>query len=221
MNIDEQSLIAERLTKWIIGDPKYFFNVGVGPSKKGSNKEANVVSRIWPGINVIGFEPNIGLFLARSKDYPGTLFPLGIWNTPGPQTMMMTPNKGQSSILQVEKQFEKHLLSSESTKVVINCITLDCLDRALSNPRDIFLWMDIEGAELQALKGGSRLLGSGRVKWIILEVAHVPKRIDQPSGADIKDYLSQYGFQPKQKYDYSPSTHNVLYTHKKKNSKGE
>lgn len=39
---------------------------------------------------------------------------------------------------------------------------MGCLDR-------ILLWLDVEGSELPALRSGSRLLASGRVRWINLE----------------------------------------------------
>lgn len=204
----QEARILDKLTQWINGTPKVFLNVGIGPSHNGSNREAEVVAKVWPDIQIIGFEPSMDLFLRRRPTYPGKLYPWGLWCKSGIQTMIVTPNKGHSSIL--NSVDSDRACSTE----LISCTTLDQIDCAIKCPDDIFLWMDIEGAELEALRGGHRLLGSGRVKWIALEVAHKPRRVGQPSENDISTYLSVYNFVPHRHYEYSPATHNILYTRK-------
>lgn len=209
--------ILDNLTKWISGTPKVFLNIGVGPSKKlrlpsgrslMTNREAVRVASTWPGIRIIGFEPNIDLFVERLVDYPGELYPWGLWCESCFKMMTITPNDGNSSILPFEDKNHTYQQSP------IACTTLDCIDREMQLSDDIFIWMDIEGAELEALKGGSQLLSSGRVKWIAVEVEHKSRRTGAPSEDDISDYLSTYGFVPKRHYEYSKYTHNVLYVKK-------
>lgn len=200
------------LSEWIHGLPKVFLNIGVGPNSVG-NREAEVIAETWPNIRIVGLEPNIGLFITRRRNYPGEIYPWGLWSTSSIQKMFMTPSRGQSSVLPT---IDKDKIFHE---VFVSCTTLDSIDTAIQYPDDIFLWMDIEGAELEALKGGNKLLGSGRVKWIAVEVAHKPKRIGEPTEKELTEHLKQYNFIPSVRYEFGKNTHNVLYIRKKKSVK--
>lgn len=203
MNSDK--LTINMLSKRIHGLPKVFLNIGIGPSRNGSNREAEVIAETYPDIKIIGFEPVIDLFIKRQVDYPGELYPWGLWSEPSIKTMMVKPDTGQSSILKHIKEDHAYL------ETLISCTTLDHIDCAIQYPDDVFIWMDIEGAELEALRGGHKLLQSGRTKWIVSEVAHKPKRIGQPKGRKLTEHLKQYGFIPSIKYGYSKTAHNILY----------
>ena len=210
--MSKEVLILDMLTKWISGTPKVFLNIGIGPMlQNGKNREAAKVSETWPGIRIIGFEPSIELFVQRLVDYPGELYPWGLWCESCIKTMTITPNSGNSSIF----PFKGTICEDRGfQKAPILCTTLDCIDHEMQLSDDIFIWMDIEGSELAALKGGSQLLASGKVKWIASEVSHQSVRKGTPSEDEISDYLSAYGFTPKQRYEYDVSTHNVLYVKK-------
>jgi hypothetical protein len=96
----------------------------------------------------------------------------------------------------------------------IICTTLDTVDKAFEEPEDIFLWMDIEGAEMKALKGGLELLESARVKWISLEIGTKRRRIGEPSFEDLQNLLLGYGYTPIHRYHSKSKFMNVIFEHK-------
>lgn len=67
-----------------------------------------------------------------------------------------------------------------------------CTERDLQTV-DI-LKMDIQGGELQALKGAAELLGRGAISLIALEVLFKPLYKAQPLFWDVSDYLRSFGY---------------------------
>lgn len=202
----------EMLKSCVETQPKTLLNIGVGPVP---HNEAETFRKLWPKMNIIGLEPNIDIFIERFSRYPGKMYPWGLWSVSCLKALtMVKASKGKSSVLDPHPDwagkwsFDKRI----STKSVINCTTLDQLDEILGFPEDIFLWMDIEGSELEALKGGHKLLASGRVKWIDVEVSLQPRRIGEPSENDLSDFLRQYGFSIRQRYNVETHFQNVVYT---------
>lgn len=192
--------------------PKTLFNIGVGPRP---HCECQVFKQLWPDINIIGLEPNINTFMDRAVDYPGRLYPWGLWSTSTIKELKaVSKSSGKSSILAPHKEWQGRwsYTKEECQTVLISCITLDQLDRALNFPEAIFLWMDIEGSELEAIRGGNLLLSSGRVKWIDMEVSHQPRRIGEPSEDMLIELLKPYHFSLKCQYNSGKVFHNSLYT---------
>ena len=193
--------------------PEILLNIGVGPR---SHCEAQVFKKLWPNIRVIGLEPNIDVFRDRVADYPGVLYPWALWSTPSVKKLMVVPtHPGRSSLLSPHPQWDGRKnfdIGKTCKEILISCVTLDQLDEALNFPTGIFLWMDIEGSEFEALKGGRSLLASGRVEWIDMEVSHKTRRVGEPSEDSLSDHLKGYGFSIKCQYNYGTVFHNTLYT---------
>lgn len=196
--------------------PKTLLNIGVGPRH---NNEASVFKRLWPNIQIIGLEPNIETFRDRIVDYPGKLYPWALWSTPIIKKIMtVRKSPGKSSMFMPHSQWIgkwSYNIGKTCDEVLVSCVTLDQLDKVLNYPVDIFLWMDIEGAELEALRGGCSLLASGRVNWIDMEVSHKPRRINEPSKDSLSVFLQDYGFSIKCQYNCGSHFHNSLYVRKK------
>ena len=176
------------LFEHIKGTPKTFYNIGVG---QRPHEEAEHLLSKFPGIEVFGTEPQYEIFVDRLRDYPGKLFHFGIWNQPTLKYLNLHEDFGSSSVLQ---STELGLTAGIINEEAIFCIGLDDFDSLCGWKDDIFLWLDIEGAELEALKGARQLLYSGRVNWISIEANKQSRRIGDPSFESIKDYLEQYGF---------------------------
>lgn len=200
------------LTKNVLSIPQTLFNIGVGPKP---HCEAEIFKEIWPDIRIVGFEPNIKTFNGRIGDYPGELYPWALWNIPSIRKLFaVTKFPGKSSILQPRSDWtgkRNFNIGKTCQEILVSCVTLDQIDEALGHPHDIFLWIDIEGAELEALRGGCSLLASGRVKWIDMEISHKARRIGEPDEDSISKFLSVYGFSLKCKYNSGTVYHNSLY----------
>jgi len=147
---------------------KYFpyidllIDVGVG----NEFSEAWAFSECYPNCKIWGFEPNSIRFQQLKNVYPGELFNVAVSNKDGnitgsicnKFTILATPPENSS--------FE--FAGNTWTKQEYPSITLDSL--ATENFSNIFLWADVEGAELLVLKGSINLLGSKRIIGINLEV---------------------------------------------------
>ena len=195
----------EMLKSCVETQPKTLLNIGVGPVP---HSEAKTFRKLWPTMRIVGLEPSPDTFAKRISDYPGELYPWALWSIPCDKVFnAMKLLSGQSSFLDFEVT-----KSRPCKKILVSCITLDQLDETLKFPEDIFLWMDIEGAELEALKGGHKLLESGRVKLVNLEVSIQPIRVGEPSEDDLSSYLKQYGFSICLRYDIGTHFQNTVWS---------
>tara|TARA_Y100000310_G_scaffold55308_1_gene50720 strand:+ start:5073 stop:5687 length:615 start_codon:yes stop_codon:yes gene_type:complete len=185
--------------------PDVLYDIGVGHLP---HNEAEQFKERYPDIRVFGTEPQMNPFLERKGEYCGELYPWGIWSHREVLELNLTKDFGNSSVL--EKMPEHH------AKVVgtewISCISLDDFDEVCGKLDNIFLWMDIEGAEYQALLGASYLLGSGRAKWIDVELSDSPRRKGDMNADKITDYLGRYGYTAIKEYgQVKCSHHNALF----------
>lgn len=185
--------------------PQLLLDIGVG---QRPHDEANQFQLRFPNVCVVGLEPNVEVFLDRRVDFPGEIFPWGLWDHPGPQRFYPTADCGNSSILSELNPRRVQVLTS----TWICCITLDQLDDITGRSNDIFLWLDIEGSELRALTGGKRVLESGRIRWIDLEVSDAPRRSGEPTELQIDELLQGHGFLKIDSYGHKGHLHNNLYS---------
>ncbi len=200
---------AKHLLQNVKGKPKTLYNIGVGHEP---NNEAKAFLQLWPDITIIGLEPDLTIFCDRVKEYVGTLYPWGLWKESVICEFLISNIPGWSSLLKPHDQWINNAKGLDFTKkVLISCVTLDHLDKMLGCPEDIFLWMDIEGSEFNALQGGKSVLESGRVKWIDVEVSRRPRRLGEPCEDMISKYLARYGYRKVMKYGNARTFHNVFY----------
>lgn len=198
------------LSKNIKGKPNTLYDIGVGHQP---HNEAIAFQQLWPDIDIIGLEPDLKVFCDRVNEYVGTLYPWGLWKENAICEFSVSNYHGWSSLLKPREEWIKNadFKLDFKQKTLISCVTLDNLDKMLGCPEDIFLWMDIEGAELGALEGGGETLASGRIKWIDVEISHKPRRLEEPSEDMISDYLRKYNYHKTTGYGNARTHHNVLY----------
>lgn len=82
----------------------------------------------------------------------------------------------------------------EKTTVITNTIDNYINDGIIDISNVSFLNIDLQGAELEAFKGGHELLISPSLKCIYCEVSWGPVYKGGPQQNDIVDYLSKYNF---------------------------
>ena len=99
-------------------------------------------------------------------------------------------NQGAASLLKASGKYPLETYVQDTIEV--EATRLDTFMDKQNLPRIDILWMDIQGAELMALKGlGERIRDVGLIH---LEVEFFEIYKDQPLFADIKQFLNQNGF---------------------------
>lgn len=119
------------------------------------------------------------------------LIPKAVWHTDGESLSFNITNKTMSSSLyELDRHLEKYP-DIVLTKIVnVDTITLDRYSTSREAPNLINL--DIQGAELDALRGASNLLG--QVAYIYTEVSFLELYKDAPLADEIDSYLQSFGF---------------------------
>lgn len=184
----EEDLVLKLINGDIINT---LYNIGVG---QRPHDEANYLKTKIENLNVFGVEANIDVYNDRKVDYIGKLLNVGIWSENCIKEFNMTKDQGQSSFLKENPDYFKKYKLEVFKKNDVQCITLDEFDEKNNVPDNILIWMDIEGAELEAFKGANKLLSSGRVKYIFMEITHdySSRRFGEPKKDEISNFLKKY-----------------------------
>jgi FkbM family methyltransferase len=169
----------------------------------------------WEGGEVKGFleagvqrvylfeaEPTAIQILDESygKDPRVKLFEGAVTSEAGKLRKFHVLNHGSSSLLAPEFEYLKKILSSLQiqNEIQVNTITLDSSLRDYwgqwgDNRLETLLILDIQGGELDAIKGAQELLE--KVGWIQTEVSTVELYKDQNTLAQLDYYMNAKGFQ--------------------------
>lgn len=153
--------------------------------------------KIEPVLNYIGFEPDersrISLEQKENNCLKYTILPYALWETKGniainlckaPQvSSYYPPNREFLDLFPNPKRFD--IESSET----LDTEKLDDLNLASAD----FMKIDIQGGELNALRGGVSLLE--KTLGLELEVEFLPLYSQQPLFGEISEFLSKSGFQ--------------------------
>jgi FkbM family methyltransferase len=178
-------------------DPPDLF-LDVGPGTVGS--EAWEAQRDWPRAEILGFEPCLERFrILRDSGYPGELLNVAVCDIVGEVPILMGDEYYQSILAPPIDAEEEQFYE----KVEIRSVTLDHVMAAetsvIDDVRRVFIWADIEGSELRMLKGAKKLLASGRVTGLNLEVREARPAEGWCTAGEVEEFLSGYGFEVTQK----------------------
>jgi FkbM family methyltransferase len=121
------------------------------------------------------------------KDGTVTFFPIDPEKTRSPWA---DGNQGASSLLRASGKYPKETYVQR--EITVPSTTLLSFIDAQGIAEIGLLWMDIQGAELMALKSAGKKLST--IKVIHLEVEFMEIYSGQPLMADIKRYLNRNGF---------------------------
>jgi len=182
--------------------PETIVQVGVG----SISHEVEVFHEEWPDVELIGFEPNPESFRSLVSKYPGQLVNAaagreGRENVP---FYIKTGHDGGSSLLQVGTD------KTKLKEVSVSMVRLDsmfpssgsvyffrlfhfCRVVPLSGTtRNVLLWMDCEGTELEVLAGAHRFLR--HVNMINVEMTGKPSVDGWCTPRSVHDELKRAGF---------------------------
>ncbi len=163
-------------------DPKWF--ILAGPA---DGNEAQVFKRQYPNCRIIGLEPNPNAFKFQSEhEFPDTLFNAALSSTCGDVDFNIVSNMRCGYVGNRYEQANK--------PIKVPSITLDQLSRDYGPFDNVALWMDIEGSEIEALKGTHVLLKQRAFQLISVEVVNESEQL-------IAELLEPYGYLKGPRFD--------------------
>lgn len=153
----------------------------------------------FPNCRVLGFEPEDKNFAAAKA----MLAPYGdrmellknaLSASDATNVLQVNAHDGTHSLLEIGdgRYWEGQAENVGQQQVRTVSLGTVCAERGIDTV-DI-LKMDIQGGELQALKGAAGLLERGAISLIALEVLFKPLYKDQPLFWDVADHLRSFGY---------------------------
>jgi FkbM family methyltransferase len=153
----------------------------------------------YPG-RICSFEP-LGAPFARLEKLAGpdprwTCERLALGARPGSAEINVAGNSDSSSLLEME---ERHARSDPASVYVgtesVEVSTVDEVwDRVVADAENVFLKLDVQGFELEALRGAERSLA--RIAGVQAELSLVPLYEGAPRWTEVITHLQERGFHP-------------------------
>lgn len=149
--------------------------------------EAQVFHAKYPQAQAIGWEPNPALYdYQLEAGFPGILRKCALWSDTHDVGVGVL-RLGESPDEQQRNRTSSLVRAYTHAGYQAELATLDQMERIHGPFLNAVLWLDIEGSELAALQGGTKLLARGTVRLINLEVFS-----DQE--ASLGSFLAIYGY---------------------------
>jgi FkbM family methyltransferase len=199
--VNTQEQHEAMISKFIRGAPQALYDIGVG-----LKSEWRTLRKLYPQLKVFGCEPHPATYQSLLRDgFPGALAKVAIGEAEGKATLFDIAADAKRASLLPLAESERQIPTDVWT-----------LDREMGRQDRILLWMDIEGSELPALRGGTELLESGRVRWINLEER---RNGDCPASgwtdpAELHAFLTSHGFVRDADYNRHPTHQDAIYVHR-------
>lgn len=139
--------------------------------------------------NIIAYQDRITLIKGAVCDYDGsiTFYPINQEKT---KTTWKDGNPGASSLFKSNGKYTVENYVQD--EITTTCHRLDTIMDSHSIPRVDIIWMDLQGAELLALKGLGNKLSS--VEYLHTEVSHKEMYTGQVMYKELNDYVIQNNF---------------------------
>jgi len=160
-------------------NPKMIYDIGAS-----QGLWARSAMRVWPAAQVVGFEPN----LSRKES-------LNRLATESPRFRFFSCFLGaQEQVVEYSDQGDQTSLYLEGREKASTAPMrqLDSLVVKESLPLPDFIKLDVQGAELEVLKGGSKTVEHAEV--ILAEVSLYRLRKDMPTALELWSWLDSKGF---------------------------
>jgi FkbM family methyltransferase len=140
------------------------------------------------------------------------LLPFALAEIDGSVGLRLTSHSGAHSLLEVGDMRYYDAPVETLTPIEVRAVTLDSLSAEHRLDRVDILKMDIQGAELLALRGAAKLLARHAIRLIALEVLFQPLYRNQPTFWDIAGHLGSLGYALQGVYDqrHHAANHAIL-----------
>ena len=183
-------MIAVNTQKRLAGDARVVFDVG---AERGRYTRRYL--EMFPRATVYAFEPApvaYGALADLAKDEPRLkVIPAVVLDRAGETTFKIASADVLSSILDFQPGWTEH---KTVTEIQVPAITLDDFCKQEGIEAVDVLKVDVQGAELWALKGATRLLTNG-VKVILCELNYQSRYVGQCWHFSVCEFLAGYGYQ--------------------------
>lgn len=170
-------------------EPNAVVLVGVGMR----HQEIEVMREDWDDFELYGFEPNPDIHKAINHDFPGFLSSSAITDVSGLTTLHV--NRAHKDGSCIYKKFDEKV-QAKTKQVEVFTTTLDGrFSRGMTFGKNIrvLLWLDCEGCENLALKGGQKLI-KRNVDLINVELTGKPRNHGWPKPIEVHKLLLDLGF---------------------------
>ena len=184
----------------------------------GANR-GNTVSKylsLFPSVKIHAFEPFPDIYKTLMNHHKNNtsvyLNKYALSSKVGRSTFYVNKSIDTNSLLKSKKigaSSDKNCISIN--EIVVNTNTIDnyCLE---NNIYEIdILKIDVQGSELEVLKGSLNMLKSSKIKIIYIETYFKQQYINQPLFHDISKLLYNYNFTLQDIYDPYFSKKNILW----------
>jgi FkbM family methyltransferase len=156
--------------------------------------------------NIQPYSDRITLIEGAVCDYDGeiTFYPINQEKT---RTSWIDGNPGASSIFRSNGEYNVETYVQD--EMTTNCHRIDSIMQKYNIPRVDIVWMDLQGAELLALKGMGRALDN--VKYIHTEVSHRAMYTGQVMFKELNDFILSKNFNIKNKISGNGWQEDIIY----------
>lgn len=157
----------------------------------------------WPKAVIHSFEPVPALYAEASRrtgGLPGVrVYPLALSGRPGTAVMHVVDpgaggNRGTSSLLVTTQDYPDIPADVRAQEVEVTVTTMADWAKAEGVDRIDFIWLDMEGMELSALKSAGPLLDS--VRAVCMEVSRERRHEGTPLYDEVVSWMREQGFRP-------------------------
>ena len=175
--------------------------------------------RRFPRAKIYAFEPNPEVFTTASAAHGGNPRVVLTQQAVGAEAttleLHLGNNHGTSSFLDrnpflTDAQRGGSWYFDRTLPVAVCSIDTFCNEHGIDHVH--MLKMDLQGYELAALRGASKMLRQKRISVIYAEVLHLPIYEAAPLHDDITNYLGTYGYSLHSYYQAHPSWGDAIYT---------
>ncbi len=166
--------------------------IDVGANKGQFQKSANY---FYPNAKIYSFEPIPELYNKLGKiNYTRiTNFNMALGNEVGIQGFNKNEYRHSSSFYEIEID-NNNFPSSKTTKINVEINTLDNIAPKLDLIGTVLLKLDVQGFEMEALRGGKNTL-KNHIDYIIIEISFKKLYNNQPTYTELNKFLNEQNFE--------------------------
>lgn len=153
-------------------------------------------ARAFPKAEILAFEPLPSIFRtleSRTKNITRIeCIPLALSHSIGTARFVDYGEQSTSSHLVRDRDFEN--VSSEESVIRVQTDTIDSFCESRRIDRIDLLKIDVEGHDLNVLRGGAKLLSNRAVGFIVVECGFDPENSRHIAFTDIQEFMLSFGY---------------------------